>query len=361
MKPITLLYSLLLQTFLTSSFCLAKKPNVLFISVDDLNDWAGYRGDTQVISPNMDRLAKEGTWFSKAYCQYPVCGPSRASVMSGLYYHQLESPKLQAVDKFVEDKVQSMGSELLHGYMKKHGYKTMAVGKILHKHLPKKNLDASGGRGKWNHNRDEDGEQVESNWNSNKTLTDWAYYDGKEKKMSDSKAAKWAVEQLQQDHEKPFMLMVGFLRPHTPWHVPKKYFDMYDREKITLPPYLVEDLEDVPEAGRATINAGYPRTEWAKKENQWQHIIQSYLASITFVDTKVGQVLDALKESPYHDNTIVVLWSDHGYHMGEKNTFQKHTLWDRSASVPVIISLPASMKGEKYRGRRDGVVSLVHH
>lgn len=339
--------------------CLAEKPNILFISVDDLNDWAGYRGHPQVISPNMDRLAAQGTWFSNAYCQYPLCGPSRASVMSGLYYHQLESKKLQAEDQYVEEKAQSMGSELLHGYFKKHGYKTMAVGKILHKHLPKKNLHLSGGRGKWNHNRDAEGKQIESNWKSNKTLTDWAPYTGEESEMSDSKAANWAVERLQKKHTKPFLLMVGFLRPHVPWHVPQKYFNMYDRETMILPPYKVDDLNDVPQAGKDTINDGYPRTAWAQKENQWKDIIQSYLASITFVDTKVGQILDALEASPYRDNTIVVLWSDHGYHLGEKNTFQKHTLWERSARVPLIISLPPKMQGEKHHGKTDAVVSLT--
>ena len=338
----------------------ADKPNILFIAVDDLNDWAGYRGHQEVLTPNMDRLAKKGTWFSRAYCQYPVCGPSRASVMSGLYFHQLESTKLQVKDNYVKDKVESMGSAMLHDYIKKHGdYKTMAIGKILHRHLPKEGLDVSGGRGGWNHNKDSDGEDIESNWKSNKTLTDWAPYNRAESKMSDSKAAAWAVEQLGQEHNKPFMLMVGFLRPHTPWHVPQKYFDKYDLADITLPPYREDDLKDVPESGVDTINDGYPRTEWAKKEKQWRKIIQSYYASITFADSKVGQVLDALEASPYRDNTIVVLWSDHGYHMGEKNTFQKHTLWERSASSPMIISLPKSMGGEKYVGRSDRVVSLI--
>ena len=353
------LSALFCQVLLTSSPAFAEKPNVLFIAVDDLNDWAGYRGHSQVISPNMDRLAAQGTWFSRAYCQYPVCGPSRASVMSGFYFHQLGSDKLQAKDDFVEKKAQSMGSELLHGYLKKHGYKTMAVGKILHKHLPSKNLHLSGGRGKWDHNRDEEGKQIESHWKSSKTLTDWAPYNKEESEMSDSKAADWAVERLQKKHTKPFMLMVGFLRPHTPWHVPQKYFDMYEREKLTVPPYKADDLNDVSSAARDLINDGYPRTEWAKQENQWQHIIQGYLASITFVDSKVGQVLDALEASPYRDNTIVVLWSDHGYHLGEKNTFQKHTLWERSAVAPLIISLPPSMDGAKHRGQTDAVVGLV--
>ncbi len=335
-------------------------PNVVFIAVDDLNDWAGYRGHPEVLTPNMDRLAKRGTWFSRAYCQYPVCGPSRASVMTGLYFHQLDSKKLQVKDDYVKEKVESMGSAMLHDYMKQHGgYKTMAVGKILHRHLPVKSLDMSGGRGSWDHNKDSKGKDIESNWKSDKTLTDWAPYYRDESQMSDSKAAVWAVERLKRKHSKPFMLMVGFLRPHTPWHVPKKYFDMYDPAKITVPVYRQDDLQDVPKAGVEIINDGYPRTEWAKEQNQWRKIIQAYYASITFADAKVGEVLDALEASPYQDNTIVILWSDHGYHLGEKNTFQKHTLWERSASTQMIISLPKSMEGGKYTGRTDRVVSLI--
>jgi len=350
---------LIIQCGLFSSLCQAEKPNVLFIAVDDLNDWAGYSGEKQVISPNMDKLAKDGVWFSRAYCQYPVCGPSRASVMSGLYFHQLESKKLQMKDKDVADKVESMGSRLLHSYFQDHGYKTMAVGKILHKHLPKKSLDESGGRGGWDTHNDKNGDRVKTHWKSDATLTDWDYSQKAESKMSDSKAAKWAVERLQEKHKKPFMLMVGFLRPHVPWYVPKKYFDMYDRDKVHLPPYKATDLDDVPEAARDTLNDGYPRTEWALKNNQWKHIVQSYLASITFVDSKVGQVLDALEDSPYRDNTIVVLWSDHGYHMGEKNTFQKHTLWERSAMAPLIIKMPKKYERKMKKGQCDQVVGLI--
>ena len=361
MKLKTLILGLLLVTFI-GQFAFADepdKPNILFIAVDDLNDWAGYRGHSEVITPNMDRLAKKGTWFSRAYCQYPVCGASRASVMTGLYFHQLGSKKLQMKDDYVKEKVESMGSAMLHDYLKKHGgYKTMAVGKILHRHLPLDGLDESGGRGSWNHNKKK-GKDVETNWKSKKTLTDWAPYTGKESKMSDSKAAAWAVERLEEKHDKPFMLMVGFLRPHTPWHVPQKYFDMDDESKITTPPYREDDLDDVSKEAKKIINDGYPRTEWAKENNQWRKAIHGYYASITFADEKVGEVLDALEASPYRDNTIVVLWSDHGYHLGEKNTFQKHTLWERSASTPMIISLPKSMGGEKHTGRTDRIVGLI--
>ncbi|MEM7011274.1 MAG: sulfatase [Verrucomicrobiota bacterium] len=337
----------------------AEKPNVLFIAVDDLNDWLGYAGNTQVISPNMDRLARDGVWFSRAFCQYPVCAPSRASVMTGVYFHQLESDKTGVKDSFVAEKIQSMGSDLLHGYFKEHGYKTMAVGKILHEHLPADDLDLSGGRGGWNVHKDENGERRKTHWMSDKTLTDWGYAETPEMRMSDSEAADWAVKRLKESHEEPFLLMVGFLRPHVPWYVPKSYFDRYDREQLRLPPYKADDVDDLPQAGLDLFNKGYPRTEWAVENDQWRHMVQAYLASITFVDTKVGLVLKALGASPYAENTIVVLWSDHGYHMGEKGIFQKDTLWERSAAVPLIVKLPSSMADQMDKGRCDRVVGLI--
>lgn len=353
------LLSLALLSGLVFATAAAEKPNVLFISVDDLNDWAGYRGNAQVISPHMDRLAEQGMWFERAYCQYAVCRPSRASMMSGLFYHQLEPQRSSFPDDFVAEKSAELGSMLLHSYLKRHGYKTMAVGKILHRHLPDEDLDLSGGRGGWDHNEDADGEQLESNFFSNKTLTDWAVFDGDEEDMSDSEAADWAVERLGETHDDPFMLMVGFLRPHVPWHTPQRYFDLYDPQTLDLPPYRADDFDDLPPAALTMLNEGYPRTTWAIENNQWENAVHAYLASITFVDTKIGQVLAALKASPYADNTIVILWSDHGYHMGSKNTFQKNTLWERAAKVPIIIKLPPSMAEQGQLGSTDAVVSLL--
>ncbi|MEO0414725.1 MAG: sulfatase, partial [Verrucomicrobiota bacterium] len=281
------------------------------------------------------------------------------SVMTGVYFHQLESEKTGVKDSFVAEKIQSMGSDLLHGYFKGHGYKTMAVGKILHDHLPPEDLDLSGGRDGWGIYRDENGDRRKLNWMSNKTLTDWGHETRPEAEMSDSKAANWAVKRLKEQHEEPFFLMVGFLRPHVPWYVPKKYFDLYDRENLTLPLHKQDDLEDLPDAALGLFNDGYPTTEWAIENDQWKHMVQAYLASITFVDTKVGQVLEALEKSPYHDNTIVVLWSDHGYHMGEKTIFQKDTLWERSATVPLIIKLPSTMQAHMDKGKCDRVVGLI--
>ncbi|MEO0476314.1 MAG: sulfatase [Planctomycetota bacterium] len=339
-----------------------EQPNVLFLAVDDLNDWAGYRGHDQVLSPNLDRLADDSVWFSRAYCQYPVCGPSRASVMTGMYFHQLKPEQLKIKDRTVAEKARELGSKVLHEYFHQHGYKTMAVGKLLHRHISKDGLDLSGGRGGWDEMKDQDGERIKINFKSQKTLTDWAPIKKPESAMSDSKAAAWAVERLDEKHDKPFILMVGFLRPHVPWYVPEKYFRMYDPAKLINPPYFKDDLSDVPDAALDTINDGYPRTEWAIEGGHWGDMLQAYLASITFVDQKVGLVLDALEASPYRDNTIVVLWSDHGYHMGEKNTFQKHTLWERSARVQMMIKLPASMRDASIGpgvGRCDRTVGLI--
>lgn len=246
----------------------------------------------------------------------------------------------------------------------------MAVGKILHKHIPKDSVDLSGGRENWDFNEDSEGNRIRSHWPPDlnpataKTLTDWGIYvgdngAGTESDMSDSKAAAWAVDRLQEKHTDPFMLMVGFLHPHVPWYVPQRYYDMYDPDTLLMPPYNPDDWDDIPAAGLDNINKGYPRTEWAIQNNQWTNIVHAYLANITFADAKIGQVLDALEASPYKDNTIVVLWSDHGYHMGEKNTFQKHTLWNRSAVAPLIIKLPPGMRDNLKTGRCDRIVSML--
>lgn len=346
--------------------CFGDRPNILFIAVDDLNNWTGYAGNGQAITPNMDRLAGDGVYFSKAYCNYPLCGPSRASVMSGMYFSELNTAKTQPRDRDVEKAVNALGSSLLHTYFGDRGYKTMAVGKILHSHVPDDSVDLSGGRERWDFNEDETGDRIRSNWppdlnpKTASTLTDWGVYVGDnglgtEADMSDSKAAAWAVDRFQETHEQPFMLMVGFLHPHVPWYVPQKYFDMYDKDNLVMPLYNPDDWDDVPAAGLENINDGYPRTEWAIENNQWTNIVHSYLANITYADAKIGEVLDALDASPYKDNTIVVLWSDHGYHMGEKNTFQKHTLWDRSGVAPLIIKAP----GMTASGECDSVVSLL--
>ena len=344
----------------------AQNPNVLFIGVDDLNNFTGFAGHPDAITPNMDRLASQGVHFPTAYCTYPLCGASRASLMSGIYFEELNASQTQPNDTEVEEIVEGMGSSLLHTYMGNNGYKTMAVGKILHRHIPAGSVDLTGGRDSFDFNENAAGQRVRSNWppdlnhETAQTLTDWGIYVGRdavgtEADMSDTISADWAVERLQETHTDPFMLMVGFLHPHVPWYVPQKYYDMYDPAELTLSPYLPTDYDDIPNFGFNLINVGFPTTEWAIANNQWRNILHAYLANVSYVDAQIGRVLDALESSPYASNTVVMLWGDHGYHLGEKNIFQKDTLWDRSALTPLIIKAPGMAAGVE----ANRVVSLI--
>ena len=344
-----LLLCLIISTL--SHFCNAQgQPNILFISVDDLNDFPAYANRYEgAITPNLDKLARQGTVFNKAYCQYAVCGPSRASVMSGVHPNKLSGSLND--DEVVQKSTRKLGSELMHTWFQNNGYKTLAVGKILHSHLPDGTLDDTGGRGLFSSGLG----KLKRNWHQNGTMTDWAKGPETDEQMPDHQAANWAVDKLKEKHDKPFFLMVGFLRPHNPWYVPEKWWDMYDREKIKLPPYKKDDLDDIPKLGLKNIKKQMPRTEWAIETDQWRNIVHSYLASITFVDHQIGKVIQALEESQYSDNTIIVLWSDHGYQMGEKNTFQKASLWERSTHVPLIFAGNGVPKGKS----SDRVVSLL--
>ena len=347
------------RSFLAIAFSLAAvsalaedKPNVLFIAVDDLNDFPAFSGCyPDAKTPHMDRLAERGVVFTRAHCQFPLCGPSRASVMSGLLPSTLGYDN-HMKDLALQERARVLGTELLHGYFGNHGYKTMAVGKICHHNVPIGSVDVRGDRGGFSGGTG----KLKANWHQNGTSTDWAMAPKNDQELPDHQAATWAVARLGETHQKPFLLMVGFLRPHVPWYVPKKWFDLYDRKTITLPPYRDDDLDDLPQIAKdISILKQYPRTNWAIENKQWRNIVHAYLACISFSDHQVGRVLDALDASPYKDNTIIVLWSDHGYHLGEKNTFQKQTLWERSSHVPLAIAGP----GIEGKRRCNRVVSLV--
>jgi iduronate 2-sulfatase len=312
-------------------------PNVLMISIDDLNDWVGVLGahpDAQ--TPNIDRLAKEGILFTNAHCQAPICGPSRASLLSGLrpsttgVYGQISDEDLRAVPSFEN-------IDFLPEYFKKNGYKTLGVGKIFHGHAPKGVFQHSGGRIKGFGPKP----TKPFKWNQKGTSTDWGAFPQHDSLMNDYSYAQWTKKELQKKHYQPFFMAVGLIRPHVPWYAPKKWFDQYDVDKIALPQYDPDDFNDLPEiAKRIAYKGMMPTTDWAIESGEWRNIVHSYLACISFVDHQVGIVLDALQNSEYHDNTIVVLWSDHGYEIGEKGSFGKHTLWSESTKVPLIFKIP---------------------
>jgi arylsulfatase A-like enzyme len=321
----------------------AAQPNVLFIAVDDLNDWVGcLKGHPDAITPNIDRLAARGTVFANAHCTAPLCGPSRASLMTGLrpsttgIYTHIADNKLREVCEATRT------TPFLHEWFGQRGYETLAVGKLFHQHVPSGTVDQSGGAEGFGPKPDR-----RMNWEAKGTLTDWGAFPDSDPAMPDYRAATWAVERLREPRPRPFFLGVGFYRPHVPWHVPQKWFDLHPRHKAEPPPYLTNDFDDIPELSRRIADMPMmPTTEWAIANDQWRDIIQAYLACVTFADAQVGRVLDALDASPAGTNTIIVLWGDHGYHLGEKNRFAKQALWDRATRAPLILVTPHGKGGQ---------------
>ena len=325
------------------------KPNILFIAVDDLNDWIGcMAGHPQTITPNLDRLAKQGTLFTNAHCQAPICAPSRASIMTGLYpsttgiYLQINDINIRNASPANQTAV------FMPDYFEQHGYKTMGVGKIYHQGDKAKTFDEfsrgpdMGPKPKKRFKWDPEAMGLERG-----TQTDWAAYPECDEQMPDFKTAAYAVEKLKQKHDKPFFLAAGFCRPHVPWYCPQKWFDMHPVENIQTPTYKPDDMDDVPDLGKRVAEVPMmPTTEWAIKNNEWKNIIQAYLACITFVDAQIGKVLNALDASEYADNTVVVLWADHGYHLGEKNRFAKQAIWERDTRTVLIFKAPGIKPGQ---------------
>jgi arylsulfatase A-like enzyme len=329
------------------------KPNVLFISVDDLNTWLGcLKNYSNTKTPNIDRLAAKGVLFSNAQCQAPLCGPSRASIMSGLrpsttgIYGMIDDDKIRSENPFTKDII------LLPEYFKNNGYYTMGIGKLFHTHAPDGVFDESGGRVKgfgplpkkpfvW------DGIGTADKAQYGRTNTDWGAFPESDEQMPDHQSTDWAIARLNKQYEKPFFLGVGFLRPHVPLYVPQKWFDMHPIDSIQVAPYLSDDLKDVPQVG-LDINdlPMMPTTEWAIQTGEWKKIIQAYLACVTYVDYEIGRILDALENSKYANNTVIVLWSDHGYRLGEKGTFAKHGLWESATNAPLLFVAPNLPKGK---------------
>lgn len=322
-----------------------QQPNVLFIAVDDLNDWVGVlKGHPQAKTPHIDRLASQGMLFTNAHCQAPICGPSRASVLTGLL-PSTSGNYLQLDEQHIKQSNQTSAKSIfLPDYFEQHGYTTLGVGKIFHNGDKANVFDEYGGIFSKYGPSPKERVKYDPEWFPEKegsTQTDWAAFPAEDSMMTDFKSAAWAVKKLQEKHTKPFFLGVGFIRPHVPWYVPQKWFDLFPINELITPPYQPNDMEDVPAMGKRVAEAPMmPTTEWLIKNNQWKEVVQAYLACIAFVDEQVGKVLDGLEKSSYANNTIVVLWSDHGYHLGEKNRFAKQAIWERDTKTPLIIKAP---------------------
>ena len=325
---------------LTTAAAESSRPNILLILIDDLNDWIGVmNGHPNAQTPNMDRLAGHGTLFTNAHAAAPLCGPARAALLSGL------KPSTTGVyghnDLRILQRNAAIGKvPLLPLCFSSHGYKTMATGKVFHEGSPRAAFDLVG-VGKPGFGPSPKKRLAYTPPDGKGTITDWGAFPDVDDKMPDHQSARWAAKQLQEKQDRPFLLCVGFVRPHTPWTVPQAWFDRHPLEGIVRPPWRDDDLQDVPETARRFAHLPMvPQAEWMKHEQRWEKSIQAYQACITFVDHQVGVVLDALAQSPHAGNTIVVLVSDHGYQLGEKGIWAKHTLWERSSRIPLIISRP---------------------
>ncbi|MDQ8188766.1 sulfatase [Roseibacillus persicicus] len=331
--------------FLGLAIPVLSKPNVLLISIDDLNDWVGcLQGHPQARTPNIDRLAKSGTLFANAHCQAPVCNPSRASLMTGRYPHSsgvyFLTPDLKKAPALRD-------LPTLPEVFAKEGYRTLAAGKLFHGHDQRYFQEYGGNMGGFGPRPAKKLSQPHGH-----PLWDWGAFPEKDEEMPDEKVADWAIEQLGKKHETPFLMGVGFWRPHVPMYAPQKWFDLFPREQIQLPKVRENDLADISPYARnlTTLNHVAPTHSWMTTAGQWKHAVQAYLASIAFADHQVGRVLDALEASPHRDNTIVVLFSDHGFHLGEKERWAKRSLWEDGTRVPLIISAPG-YQGDKVSAR----------
>lgn len=316
------------------------KKNILFISVDDLNDWVGVlKGRPQATTPNIDRLASQGVLFTNAHTAAPACNPSRVAVMTGLYptstgiYHN-NQPWRPVLPNTVT----------MPEYFRSNGYTAMGAGKIYHVPYPDPKAWDYYYPSKTKTKPDDPlPEVLPSNGIPNKGWFDWGPLKNNNKDMGDYKVAEWVIDQLGKSHEKPFFLAAGMWRPHLPWFVPEEYFNHYPLDSVQLPPYLDNDLEDIPAEGVKMAKRSNDH-ERVIEYNQWKQAVQGYLASIEFADAQVGRILDALNKSKYRDNTTVVLWSDHGWHLGEKEAWRKFTLWERSTRVTFMIVDPEVTK-----------------
>lgn len=331
-----------------------ERPNVLFIAVDDLNDWIGpLKGYHGVQTPNIDRIATSSTVFTRAYCAAPACNPSRTALMTGLL------PSTTGVYLNGQPWRPVLPDAVTIGqYFRANGYRVEGGGKIFHSGSLRSIYND---RDTWDNYFDKrDDPQPENrpvNGIANAAHFDWGPLSNGDEEMGDYHTATWATQFLQAKHDKPFFLAVGFYKPHLPWYVPQSYFDKYPLGQIKLPVVPDDDLDDIPDAG---LQMAKPQGDHRKvlETDNWHRAIQGYLASITFADAQIGRVLDALENSSYRDNTIVVLWSDHGWHLGEKQHWRKFALWEEACRVVLMIRPTGSKKSKVECGQPVNLVDI---
>jgi len=346
------------------------RPNVLFLAVDDLNDWIGANGaggNPQVITPNLDGLVARGVYFTNAHTAVPVCQASRLALMSGL---RASTTGHYANHAIVKDSPLRRAT-MLPAYLRAHGYKTMGGGKLYHHGTDSRTESPDWDEVKpvyaisreWLERGHGYGGRVTAFFQpfpkgGSPIVRQYGKVSGyslcggpldREDMprgiMPDEELADWAVAKLAEQHDRPFFLAVGFARPHVPYTAPRKYFEMYDADRVEIPHVPDDEFADVPLMGKAMALCMLPGGDhWFVTHKMgpgyWRELVHAYLACVSFVDDQIGRVLEALRQSPYAESTIVVLWTDHGQHLGEKKTWRKMCLWEESTRVPLVWVLP---------------------
>jgi arylsulfatase A-like enzyme len=313
------------------------RPNVLFIALDDLRDWVGYLGHTQAKTPNFDRLARMGVSFTRSHAVSTVCNPSRAATLLGL------RPGTSGIYGNTTDWREAQpGIVNLPMHFKAHGYTVVGAGKIFH--------DTWQRPSDWTdfHQAPTIGNWQELILKKNDRLPSGAFSIGRDvvtpldepdSVHSDHQNATWVIDQLKKSHHQPLFLALGIRKPHPQFEVPRKYFDLHPLDQIKLPKVKDDDRADLPRGGLRMAGPTEEHDEIVRA-GKWRELVRAYLACTSFADAQLGRVLDALETSPYRDNTIIVLWSDHGWHLGEKQHWHKFTLWEESTRAPLLWVVP---------------------
>lgn len=361
-----------------------QKPNILLISIDDLNNWIEpLGGHPQAKTPNLQRFADQSINFTNAYCASPSCNPSRTALMTGKHPYATGLYRNPQIWRHV------LPNEItLPEYFKQAGYWTGGAGKIYHnnmpdprswddyypskiKHMPDHYLpdyDSTAGKKYFkmmdNEIREDDPKGITFNmpvFERMYVAFDFEPLPFKTEETGDYGSVNWVSQQLQKKHDKPFFLACGIYRPHLPWYVPQEFFDQFPLDAVQLPALLEDDLADLPEMGQKTAHRGNYHKN-VVEAGLWKKAVQGYLASIFYADYLVGELMKSLAESEYAENTIVVIFSDHGWQLGEKEHWRKFALWENVLNTVCMIKVPKGVAG--YADVKNGAavhrnVSLV--
>jgi arylsulfatase A-like enzyme len=368
MKSLAHLLAVLALLGATAVSPAARKPDVLFIAIDDQNDWIGHLGGHPLAqTPNLDALARRGTTFLNAHCQSPLCNPSRASLLTGLRPTTTGiyglAPSFRTLPEF-KDRV------TLPQHFQAAGYSTRAAGKIFHQGTTSGGGAGGGGKAKGKAKAGTGADAVKDfavrgptpgigvkppqklippTPMGNHPLMDWGVFPHQDEDKGDYQITSWAIEQLQQaGKDEPLFLAVGYFLPHVPCYITEKWYNLYPDSDELLPKILRGDRDDTPRfSWYLHWDLPEPRLKWVEEANQWRNLCRSYLASTSFVDAQIGRLMEALKATGRLANTIVVVWGDHGWHLGEKAITGKNTLWDDGTKVPLIFAGPGVKSGQR--------------